>query len=116
MFGTYKIYILVGLGIAYSMGLWHVASQYASSSWESEKLALVQKAIDNSNQNTQLAQEIGKQVDEKLSHIQVTQTTINRKVEREIVEKRVYADCVTPTTGVQLIEDAIRNKGESPSK
>jgi hypothetical protein len=116
MFGAYKVYFILGLCIAWSMGVWHVAARYENSSWQAEKVSLVQKELDTRNANHKLANDIGQKIDEKLSNITTTQTVINRKVEREIIEKPVYRDCVVPTTGVQLIEDAIRNKGQSPSK
>lgn len=113
---TYKVYAFLILGIMYSIGLWHVCSRYTTSEWQSEKTELVQKALETTNQRQELANQIGKQLEEKLNSMRMTQTTINQKVIRETVKEPVYIDCHNTPDVVQLIEDSIDNKGQSSSK
>ena len=42
----------------------------------------------------------------EIAKIDLTSTTINRKVEHEIQTNTVYRDCVLPSSGVQLIREA----------
>lgn len=116
IFDTYRNYLFLILGVLYSIALWHVATKYESSNWLSEKVAVMAHADEVHAENTKLANSIGKVLDDKLSKMSTTQTVINRKIEREIIEKPVYTDCVTTPVGVQLIEDAIRNTGQPTSK
>lgn len=71
----------------------------------------MQKALETSQNRQALADVIGKTIDERLSTLTSTQTTINQKVIREVIKEPVYWDCGTTPDGVRLIEDTIRNKG-----
>lgn len=76
----------------------------------------MQKALNTTQDRQALADVIGKHIDEKLSNIHSTQTTINQKVIRETIKEPVYRDCVTTPDGVRLIEDTIHNRGSSTPK
>lgn len=107
MLKAYKWYIAVGAFLVYSLGLWHVCKTYTKSDHKSDLLAISQKVIDTQEQRAELANSIGKTVEEKLAQLQSTQTTIHQKVIREIVKEPVYTECITTPIGVQSIEAAI---------
>lgn len=98
------------------MGVWHVASKYTKADWLQEKNALVQKSLDVTLKNQEISNTIAKAVEQSVGNIQITQKTINQKAVHEITKEPVYTDCRTTPIGVQLIEDAINNKGQSTRK
>jgi hypothetical protein len=106
----------LGVVVLYTGAVWHVCSQYTTAGWQQEKTALVQRALETTQQRQELAASIGTELDKRLSSMQSTQTTINQKVIREIIKEPVYTNCVTTPDGVRLIEDTIRNKGHSSTK
>lgn len=55
---------------------------------------------------------------EEISKIKITNTTINRKVEREVQEHTVYATCRVPASGMLIANEALAgrlsNSGQLP--
>lgn len=47
-----------------------------------------------------------------IAQINVTQQTIVQKVQHEVETKTVYRDCLIPSDGVRLLNDAIAGKAE----
>lgn len=110
MLKTYKLQILLVLGVLYSVAVWHVSERYHAAGWEREKKELVQKALETTVQRQELANLIGTQLETKLGNFKVTQTTIHQKVLHEVVKEPVYRDCRTTDAGVRLIDEALRNQ------
>jgi len=48
----------------------------------------------------------------EIAKIEVTQQTIVQKVRRETIEKPVYRDCLVPSSGVGLLNQAIDGQAE----
>lgn len=82
----------------------------------SEKVELAQKALDTQLKNAEISNTIAKAIEVGVGNIQLNQQTINQKVIREIQTNTVYADCHTTPVGMQLIKDAIANKGQPTPK
>lgn len=109
---NYGIAILIGI---YSLGVWHISARYTSDVWQQEKTTLVQKALESTQQRQELAYQIGKQVEDAVGKIKITQQTIQQKVIHETTTQPVYINCATTPDGVHLIESAIDNQG-SPTQ
>lgn len=110
MLKTYKLQILLVLGVLYSVAVWHVSERYHAAGWEKEKKELVQKVLETTVQRDELANKIGIVLETKLAAFKVTQTTHHEKVIREVVKEPVYSDCRTTDAGVRLIDEALRNQ------
>jgi hypothetical protein len=110
---TYKVYILIALFLGYTYGVYHITSQVKEAGYLKEKVELQAKVKELEDHRKAISDAVEKKIDEKLGNMQTTQKTINQKVIREIIEKPVYSECIVPDTGVQLIEDTIRNQGQS---
>lgn len=112
----YKDFLYAGIIIVYSLGVWHVSSNYTASEYRKEKLELQQKAIETTKQRQELADQIGVKIDTSISAMHITQTTINREVIHEITKEPVYTNCITTPDGVRLIESTISNRGQPTTK
>lgn len=107
-------YAIYGILFAvYSLGLWHVCSQYTSSSYYKERQQLTARALDISNQRADLARLIQQELNKGLADRKAVQQVIKQETIREIQKEPVYTDCRNTPTGVQLIERAIDNYGKS---
>lgn len=115
MLKIYKNYIIAGLFLFYSIGLWNVCKTYTQSSYKDEKIALQAAVIETKEQRAKLADDIGKSLETKLEQLQITNKTIYQKVIHETTKEPVYLECVTTPNGVQLIEAAIDSGKRSPS-
>lgn len=47
-----------------------------------------------------------------IAQIEVKQQTIVQKVQHEVQTKTVYRDCIVPTDGVRLLNDAVESRGK----
>ncbi len=91
---------------------WHVSARYTESTFNKEKQALTQKALDTTNDRLALAKEIGQELDKRRDNRKIVQQVIKQEVIREIQKEPVYTDCRTTPDGVRLIERAIDNTGK----
>ncbi len=112
----FKNYLILASVALYSFGIWHVSARYTESNWVKEKAALVNKALETTQQRQELANMIGGVLETKLGAIQIIQRTINQKVIHEVTKEPVYTECRTTPDGVRLIEDTINNQGQSSHK
>lgn len=78
---------------------WFGGVRSEQASQDREKLAITQTR-DAARQGTA----------EAIAKIKVTNTVINKKVEREILTDTVYRDCRVPAAGVQIANDALTGR------
>lgn len=61
-----------------------------------------------------LAGEVSAQTATAIANIKIENKTIHRELEREIVTKTVYHDCVLPDDGLRILNDARRDAAAHP--
>lgn len=112
----YKNYMCTIALIFYSVGLWHVASRYTSSSYLSKQVSAANEAIAIKEHEQLLANKLGKQLEDSMANIKIKNTTIYRSTQHELVAHKFYIDCINTPDVVRNIESAIENTGTSPNK
>ena len=76
-----------------------VTYQVVTKQATQDKLEMAEKIIERKAQDDELKDSISKQLQESLAAIKPEITTINRKIEREVIQNTVYRDCKS-TDGV----------------
>lgn len=107
MLKTYKLYIYAALFLVYSVGLWHVAAQYTESKYVKQALAQSEKLIELTEKNQELASNIDKKLQEGFAKVKPKITTINKEIQREIIENRIYSECKSTDGVVRQFEDKL---------
>jgi len=107
MLSLYKNYILAGLFIVYSLGVWHVAGTYKEAKYIKENLAQANKVIELTEKNQEIIAGIDKKLQEGFAKIKPQVTTINKEIQREIIENRIYSECKSTPDLVQQFEDKL---------
>jgi DNA repair ATPase RecN len=90
--------------------VWNVSAKYHSAQWEKERATMIAHALETTQQRQDLADKIGKSLEDKLKALNVPQTIIHQKVIRETTKEPVYTQCLTTPAGVQLIDEALSNQ------
>lgn len=115
MLKTYKLYAFLILGVLYSVAVWHVSHKYHSAGWEKEKADLAQKELKTERANTKLVVEVVTKLEDRLTNLRSTQTTIQQKVIRETIKEPIYTQCITTDGVVRNIEALIDAGNQVPS-
>lgn len=92
MFSKYKLFIILGLLAAYSLGVWHVASTYTESSIYKDKLSEAVAALE---QNKKLSGELQQGLRDYFAKAK----PITKEIQRETITNNIYSDCKS-TDGV----------------
>lgn len=84
-----------------------------------EKYTALELAHANTDKAVRDATDAARQAAaEEIAKIKITNTTINRKVEREVQEHTVYATCRVPASGMHIANEALAgrlsNSGQLP--
>jgi len=92
-FNTYKLYIYALAFVAYSAGLWHVASTYTEAKYLGKQLDVAEAVIKTTEQNDAIKKEISKAVAQELAKWRAEANKSNRKLQDAIKKDPVYTDC-----------------------
>lgn len=95
--------------------MWHVSERYHAAGYEKEKATLALKELKTERENGKLIAEAVTKLDERLSAMRTTQTTIQQKVIRETIKEPVYTQCVTTDGVVHSIEALIDAGNQMPA-
>lgn len=108
---------VIGIGIALIVAFgsgWQVRDWKAGA----DERAKLQEVIDSTNQAIKDNSEASDKLEKSLAKLRPVYRTINNEVQREIVEKTVYTDCVVTADGVRLVNRAVHaanNPGQPDS-
>ncbi len=112
----YKDYVFLAIIIVYSLGLWHVASKYTASKYLADQVKQSTLILQLKTHDQELANILGKQLEDGFANIQVINTTINRDIHHETTTHEFYTTCVNTPDVVRSIEATIDNKGKPSHK
>lgn len=93
MFETYRNYILTGVFVIWSWGVWDISSKVTEHEYQQEKLAVAEEILEQQRYNNTLKDSISKDLQEYLATLRPQVTTINKEMQREVSTNTVYAEC-----------------------
>lgn len=93
---------------------YHYGSKHTRNELEKEKNEAIIKAVDDANVQSKADHELNMLEAEKVHLAKLQEARRNVKVIREINNNTVYrnGDCAIPDSGLLLIRDAARGKGD----
>lgn len=89
------VVLIVAAGVGFRLGIDHMKA----------------KAMDEETVRARTIEAAQQGAAAAISKIEVKQQTIVQKVQHEVQTKTVYRDCVVPTDGVRMLNDAITGGG-----
>lgn len=104
-----KVAALVLLGGVSFVSGWKVA-EWRLASEEADRLRVSE---DIKAENRKLVDQIAKVNQEAIANIRIENRTIYQKTRREVIRDPVYVDCVVPTDGSRMLNQARSSSRES---
>lgn len=93
MIGYFKYGAIAVALIIWSVGLWNVAAGYSENKFNQERVAILNKQIDDRKHDDSLKTEIGKALEESLSRSQKQISESTKQAVNEIRKDPVYQSC-----------------------
>jgi MFS superfamily sulfate permease-like transporter len=116
MFADYKNYIYVAIFLSYSFFVWHVSSKVTENTYLTEKTLMQQELADKKQQKQDVADSVGKVVENALQVYQQNQNKKQKELLDEIRKAPVYHDCINTPDVVQSLTDARNRANEAIGK